>query len=615
VPAPEQPWRWRLLPPALIAVSVVLAFLPSMGNGFTNWDDDINLTENPEYRGLGPTQLRWMWSSFLMGHYQPLSWMSLGLDYVLWGMDPFGYHLSSVLIHAANAVLLYYVILALLRVGSPSPTPWPALAGALLHAIHPLRVESVTWVTERRDVLCGLFVLLSLLAYLKRAELERQGLPSTKWLLLSCLAFAASLLAKALGIMLPLVLLLLDGVPLERWNARSWKRLLVEKVPFLMLSAADAVIMIAAMRHIDQVRPMTGYSLPERVAQAAYGLCFYPLKTLWPAGLMPIYRLDAPLDPWQAKYLIPLLAVVTATAALWVRRRRWPAGLAAWACYVGLLLPVLGLVVTGFQVAADRYTYLAMIPAAVLVAAGLDRLFRSGSPARRPVVAVLTGVLALLAVATLRQTGVWKDSVTLWSQQLRFDPECSLAYNSRGGAKQNLGDSTGALEDCLKALSLDPASAGAHLNCGLARVRLGQPDAAIRDFDAHLRLAPKSAKGYLNRGVARSRLGDVGAAILDFDAHLQLAPKSAQGYQDRGIARLQKHDLDGALADLREALVLGGPTPELQVARGRIRGAKGDLKGAAEDFEAALRSAPQDWPLRRDTQGLLEMARRQAGGR
>jgi len=470
-------------------------------------------------------------------------------------------------------------------------------------------------VTERRDVLCGFFVLLSLLAYLKRAELERQGRPSTTWLVLSCVAFAASLLSKALGIMLPLVLLLLDGVPLGRLKAGSAKRLLLEKVPYLLLSAADAAIMMLAMRHIDQVRPLAGYSLPERAAQAAFGLCFYPLKTLWPVGLIPIYRLDNPLNPWQPKYIVPMVVVVAATVVLWSRRRRWPAGLVAWACYVALLLPVLGLVVTGFQVAADRYTYLAMIPASVLASAGLERLFRSESPVRRPVVAALTGVLALLSIATVRQTGVWKDSITLWSQQLRFDPECSLAYNSRGGARQDLGDAAGAIEDCTKALSLDPASAGSFLNCGLARVRLGELDAAIRDFDAHLRLAPESAKGYLNRGVARSRRGELDAAIRDFDAHLQRAPKSAKGYQNRGIARLQKRDFDGALADLGEALTLGGPTPELYAARGRIRGARGDMKGAAEDFENALRSAPEDWPLRRETQGLLEVARRQAAGR
>ena len=382
--APERPSLLRILPPALIAVVVALAFLPSTGNGFTNWDDYMNLRDNPGYRGLGPTQLRWMWTSFLLGHYQPLSWMSLGLDYVLWGMDPFGYHLSSVLIHAVNAVLLYYVVIALLRRWSPSPAPWAAVAGALLHALHPLRVESVTWVTERRDVLCGFFVLLSLLAYLKRAELERQGRPATLWLVLSCVAFAASLLSKALGIMLPLVLIILDWVPLRRWSASAAKRLLLEKTPYLLLACADAGIMIAAMRHIDQVRPMAGYSVSERVAQAAYGLCFYLLKTLWPVGLIPIYRIDVPLNPWQAKYLVPMAAVAAATAFLWSRRRQWPAGLAAWASYVVLLLPVLGLAVTGAQVAADRYTYLAMIPAAVLAAAGLEKLFRVELPMALP---------------------------------------------------------------------------------------------------------------------------------------------------------------------------------------------------------------------------------------
>ncbi len=564
----------------MIAIVVALAFLPSTANGFTNWDDYMNLRDNAGYRGLGLTQLRWMWSSFLLGHYQPLSWMSLGLDYVIWGMDPFGYHLSSVLIHAANAVLLYYVLMALLRVRIPSPAPWPAVAGALLHALHPLRVESVTWVTERRDVLCGLFVLLSLLAYLKRAELERQGLPSTKWLVLSCAAFAASLLSKALGIMLPLALLILDAVPLGRWTRESAKRLVLEKVPFLLLAAADGAIMIVAMRHIDQVRPLAGFSISERIAQAAYGLCFYPLKTLWPVGLIPIYRIDVPLNPWQAKYLVPMVLVVALTAFLGSRRRRWPAGLAAWLAYVVLLLPVLGVAVTGAQVAADRYTYLAMIPAAMLAAAGLEKLFRSESPARRPVVAALTGVLALLSIATVRQTGVWKDSITLWTQQLRFDPECSLAYNSRGAARQDAGDAAGAIEDCTKAIELDRSS----------------------------------ADPYLNRGLARAQLGDVVGALNDFDALIQLAPKRADGYVNRGVTRIQRGDLTGAYADFTEALKQDEANPRARVGRGRLRARSGDLKGAAEDFERALRSAPSDWPQRRETQMLLDRARQQLRG-
>jgi len=269
------------------------------------------------------------------------------------------------------------------------------------------------------------------------------------------------------------------------------------------------------------------------------------------------------------------------TCALWARRKSLPAGLAAWGCYVALVFPVLGVVVTGFQVAADRYSYLAMMPAAVVAAAGLEKLFRSGRAAPRPVSAALAGVLILLSLATARQTEVWKDSITLWTQELRFDPDCSLAYNSRGAERQDRGDSQEAIEDCTKALSLNPSLADPYLNRGLARVRLGELDEAIRDFDAYLRLAPRSAKGY----------------------------------QSRGVARLQKRDLAGALADLDEALKLAGPKAEVYVARGRVRAAGGDLKGAAEEFDAALRIAPGDWPLRQETQHLRDIARRQAGGR
>jgi len=577
---PEAWSRPRLLVPALLGTIVVLAFLPSLRNGFVNWDDYLNLRDNPSYRGLGPDQLRWMWSTFRLGHYQPLSWMTLGLDYVVWGMNPLGYHLSSLLLHAANTVLLYRVILALLRHRYPEATPWPAFAGALVHALHPLRVESVVWATERRDVLCGFFALLSVLAYLRRVEEERQGRPAARWLVLSCVAFGASLLSKALSITLPAVLLVLDVFPLGRFQRGSRLRLLLEKVPYGLLACADAVIMIFAMRHIDAVRTVAGYDVVERAAQAAYGLCFYLVKSIWPVGLIPIYRLDVPLDPWRAKYIVPMLAVAGGTAALWALRRRFPAGLAAWTCYAVLLFPVLGVAVTGQQIAADRYTYLAMMPAAVLAAAGLERLFQSGSPARSPIIAAVTGSLVLLAIATIRQTAIWKDSESLWSHELRFDPGCAFAYNIRGAERQDRGDSEGAVADSTQAIDL-----------GL-----------------------RSADVYLTRGLARARLGDIDGSIRDFNQILQLDPRSAKAYQNRGLARFQKRDLDGASADLTEALQLGGQNAECHAARGRVRGAKGDLKGAVDDLESALRAAPDDWAQRRDTQRMLDGARRQLRG-
>src|SRR5213594_3953589 len=209
--------RWvRWLAPLLVALFTLAAFLPALQNQFVNWDDKDNFLDNPHYRGLGWTHLRWMWTTHL-GHYIPLTWMTLGLDYLIWGMNPTGYHLTNLLLHAANAVLVYRLIVALV----PGVGARAALVGALGFAIHPLRVESVAWATERRDVLSGLFYLATVLGYLRFAEAQREGRPWRGWLAASVGCFLLSLLAKAWGITLPLVLLALDVYPLRRLVGRS----------------------------------------------------------------------------------------------------------------------------------------------------------------------------------------------------------------------------------------------------------------------------------------------------------------------------------------------------------------------------------------------------------
>jgi hypothetical protein len=575
-PTPSTPARQsRDYFPFLIVASVSVAFLPALWNGFTNWDDRQNFLDNYDYRGLGPANLKWMFTTFLMGHWHPLTWITLGFDYVVWGMNPLGYHLTSLLVHALNAVLLYQILRLLLRLAGKEPTPLAAFAGALAYAIHPLRVESVVWVTERRDVMCGFFELLSLLAYLKRIDGERQGRPGTSWLILSVAAFGASLLSKALGILLPAVLLLLDVYPLGRFGPGSRRRVLLEKIPYMLLSCADAAVMVFAMRHISAVRSVVSYNLYERLAQAAYGLCFYPLKTLWPTGLIPMYRIDNPLHPGDLKYVLAMVAVVGVSALLIVRRRQWPGVLVAWLSYGILVFPVLGVAVTGMQIAADRYTYLSLLPASVLLAAGLDRLPRSRPSARRLARAVVGGLLLVLGLLTFRQSGLWKDSITLWSQQLRHDPGTELAYENRGAARYELGDLAGAIGDCSQAIAM------------------GTP-----------RHQP-----YLTRGLARAGRDDLDGAIKDFDTVVQRSPALADGYTQRGISRIRKGDYDGALKDLNDALTREGLKAETYAARGSVRASRGDLAGAAEDFANALQWAPPGWPPRDSVERKLDRAR------
>src|SRR2546421_4113841 len=276
--------------PLVIAFSTFAAFLPALQNQFVSWDDAENFLDNPHYRGLGWTHLRWMWTTHL-GHYIPLTWMTLGLDYLLWGMNPVGYHLTSLLLHAANAVVFFFVVRRLLTRALPSPSEHGyALAvssgvAALVFAIHPLRVESVVWVTERRDVLSGLFYLLTILLYLRAREREERG---RGWYWLSVAAFVCALFSKSMVVNLPVVLLILDVYPLRRlggfvgWWSEPARRIYIEKIPFVLLAAAASAIAVMAQSSVHAAASLAQLSLPGRLVVSAYGLSFYVWKTVVP---------------------------------------------------------------------------------------------------------------------------------------------------------------------------------------------------------------------------------------------------------------------------------------------------------------------------------------------
>src|SRR5712692_3723317 len=343
--------RRTWLVPLAIASLTFTAFLPALQNQFVNWDDPRNFLENPHYRGLGWTHLRWMWTTHL-GHYIPLTWMTLGLDYLLWGMNPLGYHLTNLLLHAANAVVFFFVVRRLLTRALPSPSERGyALAvsagvAALVFAIHPLRVESVAWVTERRDVLSGLFYLVAILLYLRACE---RGARGRGWYWLSVAAFVGALLSKSMVVNLPVVLLILDVYPLRRlggavgWWSEPARRVYVEKIPLVLLGAAASAIALMAQVSIHAAASLTQLSVPSRLAVSAYGLSFYLWKMVVPVNLSPLYELPPTVNPWAPPFLLSYGLVLAITAIALALRRRVPGLPAAWFAYIVVLLPVLGI--------------------------------------------------------------------------------------------------------------------------------------------------------------------------------------------------------------------------------------------------------------------------------
>jgi tetratricopeptide (TPR) repeat protein len=496
----------------VVAQLVVVAFSPALRAGFVLWDDDTYFLNNPYYRGLGPAQLRWMFS-VMSGHYMPLTWLTHGLDYVLWGMKPAGYHAVNVVLHALAAAVTYFLALRLLA-AAVGPAPRAALSAAaaiaaLLFAVHPLRVESVAWITERRDVLCGVLFLLAMLCYLRALEADARR--PVGWYAAAVALAALALLSKAMAVTLPLLLLLLDVYPLRRLGPGRWLRrnVWVEKIPFVVLSAAAATLAIIAQRSVGTLSDLGDVGVAQRLGLTTYGLVFYAWKTLLPTGLAPLY--EAPFDyatltPWFAASAI---VVGAATGVLVLVRRRWPGVTAAGAAFVVLLLPVLGLVHFGLHIVADRNTYFAGLAVAMLVGGlVLHRLRAAPSPlAARATGAAALAVVSLLGVLTWRQSAVWRDSRTLWAHAVAVSPS-SVGHAKLGVLLEEEGRTEEAVAHFQQAVRLRPDNAYAENNWGVTLGNVWRFDEAIAHFEAAIRAQPTFAEAHRNLQLTRERMAN-----------------------------------------------------------------------------------------------------------
>lgn len=524
----RDPLAVRLGIPLLIAASVFAAFWPALFAEFVNWDDEGLIVDNFAFRGFSPSHLEWMFTTTHMGPYQPLSWLTWAFDFRVWGLDPFGFHFTNVVLHALTAIAVYSLARELLCIARPGAStsapslPWLALFAALFFAIHPLRCESVAWVSERRDVLSGLFYVGTVIAYLRSAtSAERHG----RWLAFAFLSFVAALLSKASGITLPFVLLLLDAWPLRRWSKspEELRRALIEKLPFVAVAIVFAYVAVRGqVAEAGTMRGLDEHGIVERFAQAAYAVCFYPWKSLVPTGLVPLYELPRPLDPREARFVVSALVAAAITAIVLVRARRSPAIAVAWIAFVVLLAPVSGLVQAGTQLVADRYSYLPCVPLALLFASGLAEWIDRKPAQRLYVFQAASGVLLILGILTFQQSRVWSSSQSLWSHTFRHAPQSPDALLNFGMSRlqsaareRDAARRRQALDECRvlfeHGVEIAPVPA-MWTDLGLVCVLLAKDDPARRG-DLHAR-----ATQCVERALGTSR--ELGLSEVDLRVHL-----------------------------------------------------------------------------------------------
>ena len=584
------------IPVALVLAGVTfLVFRATLGNGFVDWDDP-STAQNPNCLGLNATQLKWMFSTFFWGHYQPLVWLSYAFDYEWsrwWSGDgpkAFTSHFTSNLLHALNAALLYLLTLRLLTgTGAAEPRKtllkdahearphdshrerraWPvhaaAALAALLFALHPLRVEPVAWATGRGDVLVTSFLLLTVLAYLRAAE-AGSGSRYMISLVLACLLFIAALLTRAMAVTMPVVLLLLDWYPLGRlgrspkeWIAPQHRRVWFEKIPFFVLATAAAVIAPMAKASVKATVGLMEHAPAQRIAQACYGLVFYLWKTLVPRNLSPIYELRMPIDIAEPRYIAAMLLVLIGAAAIafMIFKGRGSALVCAACAYCLLALPILGLVQSGNQEVADRYCYLPSLPMAVLVAAGLRWAWEN---VRSPIWMKLGlaisggGAAALLIVLTLRQSTVWHDASSLWNHAALVSPDSSIALNGYGWTLVEQKRYEEAVPCLQRAIELQPANEKAHHNLWRALSDLGNTDELLQAYRNSIRVFPAFFDAHYNLGnelLARTQNAE---AAQEYRIALALNPGDSRAHTNLGKALLRLGDKTEALQQYEAAV-------------------------------------------------------------
>lgn len=600
----------------LFAVTLV-AFGPVLSCDFVDYDDPYYVTENPPVKaGLTAAGFRWAWTTFHAGNWHPLTWLSLMVDAQLFGPRPWGYHLTNLLLHLANTLILFVLLLRL------TGAVWRAALVAALFAVHPLHVESVAWITERKDVLSTFFGLLAIWAYTRYART-----PSTAGYLAALFGLALSLMAKPMLVTLPFLLLLLDYWPLGRWRradskAISWVRLVLEKVPFLILSIASCVVTVWAQHTGGAVKSLTQISLAERLGNALVSYVQYLRQMLVPVDLAAFYPLSG-VTAGMAVGAGVLLVVLTGLALWW--GRRYPYLMVGWLWYFGTLVPVLGLVQVGVQARADRYTYIPLIGIFLLAVWGLADLAARWRVQRTAAVAATAVLVACMMLASL-QVHYWSNAITLWEHALqatqgnviahsnlanqylaqkkldkairhfreavRANPNDPRAAFNLGNALLQRGDVAKAIQSFEQSLRLDPNLASTHDLLCTALLREGRRDEALREGRQAVLLAPESASAHFDLGNVLLSLGNVAEAAEHFQRASRLDPNNPAIHYNLGNVLLRQEELSGAIASYRAAVHID---PDYAPAHNNLAAAllsQGDVDGAIQECRQLLRLNP-----------------------
>ena len=601
---------------ACVSLITFVVYLSSLHHDFVEWDDAQYVTENPHIRSLNMAFIKWAFFDFHASNWHPLTWISHAVDYAIWGLNPLGHHLTNVVLHAANTFLVVFLTVMLVNALKDTSiknglseflddrtTLITGGVTGLLFGLHPLHVESVVWVAERKDVLCALFFLLSITMYTQYAvsisSRPPEGHLSPRFFnkrYLAALAFGIlAVLSKPMAVTIPVVLLILDWYPFERiLSLKTLLVALVEKLPFIALSCISSVLTVLAQGTGGAIVPIESVPLSARVLVGIRSLILYLWKMIWPVNLIPFYPYPADVSLSSLEYLSATAMVIAITVICVVSAQRQKLWLSVWSYYVITLAPVLGIIQVGRQAMADRYIYLPSLGPFLIVGLAVAWTWRKvnaitrWNSIKKPFSAATIFVLIAMSYLTLAQIGIWNNSIRLWSYVIGKNPErAHLVFYFRGLALLNTDQADKAIDDFDRAIALDPYFSDAFLNRGNAFEKKGEFEKAINNFDRAIALNP-SYEAYFNRGITFEKMGQLDKSIGDYDRAIALNPSRYEAYQAGGTLYGKMGLFDKAIEYFNRYIAINPKHSESYNNRGLCYAYLGEDDRALQDFNKAI---------------------------
>ncbi len=604
-----------LLAGLILASMTLFLYWPVQSFDFVNIDDPLYVVENPHIqRGLSPDGLRWAFGTLYSGSWHPLTWLSHMLDWEIYRSNAGRHHWTNVQIHLAGVLLLFWVLKAM------TGMLWGSALAAALFAIHPLHVESVAWVSERKDVLSGLLWFSTMGTYAWYVKSPGWGRYA-----LVVLSFMLGLMTKPMLVTLPLVLLLLDGWPLARGSAAVtvfdrivkgpvWIRLLAEKAPLLVLATAASVVTCFAQQGIGAIRTVEQYPLGVRAANAMASYGEYIWKMVWPLELAVFYPYPGMPPAWKIVMAVLFLAAVSA----WVIRvaRRYPFLPMGWLWYLGTLVPVIGIVQVGSQSLADRYTYLPLVGIFIAAAAGANAIVERRPAWKSPLIVFCVVALSWYGLLARAQVETWRDSITLFEHAIRVTEVNPVAHNNVGAIYLSLDENNceKAVPHFLKAIEQKGDYAAPHYNLGVCSVRSGNHEKAIHYFQTAAELDPRSEKPRIDLGLLLMQRGRFDEAEADFRQLLRMDPSHPAAHTNLALILVQRGRLGDAEAHLSEVLRVNAFNAEALNNLGLVRMEQGRTEEAIASFLRAREIFPGNAVIDANLKIAMEKRQKNAKG-